>query len=120
MTSLRLDKWLWFARFAKTRTLAAKLCAEGCVTVDGAVVLKPGHALRVDDVLTVRQGRMLRRVRVLALGERRGPPAEARLLYSEPETPRPLREVERLSWTPLIDDEQTEASAPRFEEQRRP
>lgn len=115
MTSLRLDKWLWFARFAKTRSLAAKLCAEDCITVGGAPVLKPGHALRVGDVLTVRQGRMLRHVIVRALGERRGPPAEARLLYSEPEAPQPLREIERRSWTPLIEHEQNEVPAPGLE-----
>jgi ribosome-associated heat shock protein Hsp15 len=115
MTNLRLDKWLWFARFAKTRSLAAKLCTSGCVTVSGAPVLKPGHALRVGDVLTVRQGHMLRRVSVLALGERRGPPAEARLLYSEPERPLPLYELERRGWTPLIDDEPGAASSPPLE-----
>jgi ribosome-associated heat shock protein Hsp15 len=120
MTSLRLDKWLWFARFAKTRSLAAKLCAEGCVAVGGAQVLKAGHALRVGDVLTVRQARVLRRIRVLALGERRGPPAEARLLYDEPETPLRLRELDRLGWTPLLDDEQGPASGPPLEGQRRP
>jgi ribosome-associated heat shock protein Hsp15 len=120
MTSLRLDKWLWFARFAKTRSLAAKLCVEGGVIVGGAPVLKPGHALRVGDVLTLRQGRVLRHVIVLALGERRGPPAEARLLYSEPEAPQPLRDIERRSWTPLIEDEPNDAPAPRLEGQRRP
>jgi ribosome-associated heat shock protein Hsp15 len=105
MTSLRLDKWLWFARFARTRSLAAKLCAGGLVTVGGASVCKPGHPLRVGDVLTVQQGRLMRRVTVLALGERRGAPAAARLLYAETETPAPLRAVERLAWMPLIGDE---------------
>jgi ribosome-associated heat shock protein Hsp15 len=120
MTSLRLDKWLWFARFAKTRSLAARLCVEGCITVGGAPVLKAGHPLRVGDVLTVRQGRMLRRVTVVALGERRGPPTEARLLYAEPAMPLPLLDLERLAWTPLIDDEQNGTSAPLSEGRRRP
>jgi ribosome-associated heat shock protein Hsp15 len=92
--------------------VAAKLCAAGCVTVGGAPVSKAAHPLRVGDVLTVRQGRALRRVTVLTLGERRGPPAEARLLYAEPEMPLPLRDLERLGWTPLIEDEQGDASAP--------
>jgi ribosome-associated heat shock protein Hsp15 len=112
MTSLRLDKWLWFARFAKTRSLAAKLCADGCVTVCGAAVSKAGHPLRIGDVLTVRQGRVLRRITVLALGARRGPPAEARLLYDEREPPRALRELERQAWTPLIDDGQADVPVP--------
>jgi ribosome-associated heat shock protein Hsp15 len=105
MTSLRLDKWLWSARFAKTRSLAAKLCAGGCVTVGGATVSKAGHPIRIGDAVAVEQGRVLRRVIVLALSDRRGPPAEARLLYAEPEPPLPLRPLERLAWTPLIDDE---------------
>jgi ribosome-associated heat shock protein Hsp15 len=104
MTGLRLDKWLWFARFAKTRSLAAKLCAGGGVTVGEAVVLKPGHFVRVGDALVVRQGRVLRRVSVLALGTRRGPPAEARSLYAEPEPPVAVRVIEAAQWVPLIDD----------------
>ncbi len=109
MMSLRLDKWLWFARFARTRSLAAKLCAGGLVTVGGAAVLKPGHAVRVGDAVTVRQGHMLRRVTVLALGERRGPPAEARLLYAEPDPPLPLGDGERVAWVPLLDGSANDA-----------
>ncbi len=103
-TSLRLDKWLWFARFAKTRSLAAKLCAAGHVRIGGASALKPHHPVRVGDALIVQQGRVLRRITVLALGERRGPPAEARLLYHEAEPPLSLRELEQAAWTPLIDE----------------
>jgi ribosome-associated heat shock protein Hsp15 len=95
---------LWFARFAKTRSLAAKLCAGGGVTVGAAVVRKPGHFVRVGDALVVRQGRVLRRVSVLALGARRGPPAEARSLYAEPQPPVAVRAVEAAEWVPLIED----------------
>jgi ribosome-associated heat shock protein Hsp15 len=102
--SLRLDKWLWFARFARTRSLAAKLCAGGLVTIGGLAAPKPSHAVRVGDTIIVQQGRMRRRVTVLALGERRGPPTEARLLYLESEPPVALREAERAEWTPLVDD----------------
>lgn len=104
MTGMRLDKWLWFARFVKTRSLAAKLCGEGSVTIGGSVVLKPGHPVRVGDVLTVRQGRMLRRVSVLALGARRGPPAEARLLYAEIAPPLSLQAAEAAEWVRLLDE----------------
>jgi ribosome-associated heat shock protein Hsp15 len=104
MTAVRLDKWLWFARFAKTRSLAAKLCAEGAVTISGAVVLKPGHALRVGDAVGVRQGAVLRQVTVRSLGTRRGPPAEARRLYDEPAPPLRLGAIERAEWVPLIDE----------------
>ena len=104
MTGLRLDKWLWFARLAKTRSLAGKLCAGGAVTVGGTVVVKRGHLVRVGDVVTVEQGRSLRRVTVLALGDRRGPPAEARVLYAEPEPPRARRDVDREAWVPLFEE----------------
>ena len=106
MTGLRLDKWLWFARFARTRSLAQKLCTTGSVTVAGSVVLKPGHLLHVGDSVGVRQGRVLRQVTVLALGVRRGAPAEARLLYAEPAPPVSLAAAERAEWLPLIDEAQ--------------
>ena len=77
----RLDKWLWFARFAKTRSLAAKLVAEGYVRVNGERVENAAKALAVGDVLTVAAAHTTAVVRVEALGERRGPASEARLLY---------------------------------------
>lgn len=92
--SIRLDKWLWQARFFKSRTMASRLCAEGRVRIDGVPVDKAHHALRVGTVLTFPQARRIRVVRVLALGERRGPASEARLLYDDltdgPPLPRPL------------------------------
>jgi ribosome-associated heat shock protein Hsp15 len=102
--SLRIDKWLWFARMAKTRSLAARLCAAGLVTVEGAVVTKPNRAVRVGESVTVVQGRMRRGFVVAALGERRGPPAEARLLYAEVEPPTPAQNSD-MQWTPLLDEE---------------
>jgi ribosome-associated heat shock protein Hsp15 len=79
----RLDKWLWFARFAKTRTLAAKLVTDGFVRVNGQRVETAAKAVGVGDVLTVAVARTTALVRVEALGARRGPAPEARLLYSE-------------------------------------
>lgn len=91
--SLRLDKWLWFARFFKSRTLAARLCDEGRIRVNSRVVDKAHHALRPGDVLTFAQGPHIRVVRVLALGSRRGPASEARALYDDlappPQRPSP-------------------------------
>ena len=79
----RLDKWLWFARFAKTRTLAAKLVTDGFVRVNGQRVETAAKAVAVGDVLTIAVARTTALVRVEALGERRGPAPQARLLYSE-------------------------------------
>jgi len=114
MTSLRLDKWLWFARFAKTRSLAAKLCSSGQVTVGGAAVAKPGHLVRLGDTVTLAHGRSVRRVTVLALGHRRGPPAEARLLYAEPEPPQARRDLDREGWVALLDDDASDAGPGRL------
>jgi ribosome-associated heat shock protein Hsp15 len=79
----RIDRWLWFARFLKTRTLAAKLVAAGKVRVNGERTAKPSHPLDVGDVLTFVQGERVRVIRVLAPGQRRGPFAEASLLYED-------------------------------------
>lgn len=84
--SLRIDKWLWFARFFKTRSLAASVVAAGGVLLNGHGVSKASAV--VGDELVFPTGKRRRRVIVLGLGERRGPAAEARALYRE-ETPPP-------------------------------
>lgn len=77
----RLDKWLWFSRVSKSRTLAARLIQDGKVRVNRARVVKPSHALRAGDVLTIALRGRVRILKVLAGGERRGPPPEAQQLY---------------------------------------
>jgi ribosome-associated heat shock protein Hsp15 len=79
---IRLDKWLWHARFCKTRSLAAKLC-EGGIRIDGAVVAKPGVTVRPGQILTFALGRHVRVIELVAIGERRGPAEEARALYRD-------------------------------------
>ncbi len=73
--------------------------------VAGATVMKPGHPVRIGDALTVRQGRHLRRIRILGLGARRGPAAEARRLYHEPLPPVALSAAERAAWQPLLEED---------------
>jgi len=80
---LRLDKWLWQARFFKTRTLAAKIAERRKVRINRTLVTKPHYRVRPGDVLTFPQGREIRVVRILALGIRRGPAPEARMLYED-------------------------------------
>lgn len=105
-TSRRLDQWLWFARFAKSRSLAARLCAESAITVNGVVVIRANHAVKPGDVVTLPQGPWQRTVEVLALGARRGPAGEARTLFRETVS---VRRVELTpAWEPLLladDDE---------------
>ncbi|MGB8275523.1 MAG: RNA-binding S4 domain-containing protein [Alphaproteobacteria bacterium] len=80
---LRVDKWLWQARFFKSRTRASALCAAGRLRVGGQVVTKAHHPVGPGDVLTFPMGSRIRVVRILALGGRRGPAAEAALLYED-------------------------------------
>jgi len=80
--SLRIDKWLWHARFYKTRAIARQAACSGVLRLNNARVEKPGVAVKRGDVLTVPRGyREVAVVRVQALGVRRGPAAEAQALY---------------------------------------
>lgn len=85
----RLDKWLWFARVVKTRTMAAGLVQDGRVRVNRSKVTKPSQTVRVGDVITVSVARGVRVLRVAASGERRGPATEAVGLFEEIEVARP-------------------------------
>lgn len=75
-----MDKWLWRARFFKTRALAAKT-ASGGLRINGARTDKPHAMVRPGDTLTFVQAKQVRLIRVAALGERRGPASEAATLY---------------------------------------
>lgn len=89
----RLDKWLWFARFFKTRSAAAQLVAEGRLRLDGEICAKPHRAVGPGDTLTFPQGRRVRVVRVLGVGARRGPAPEAQALYEDLSPPPAPREA---------------------------
>ncbi len=80
---LRIDKWLWQARFFKTRSLAAKQVTAGHVRLNGQRALKPAQAVGPEDVLTFPQGRNVRVIRIEKLGDRRGPAPEAQTLYTD-------------------------------------
>lgn len=80
---LRLDKWLWHARFFKTRALASRICSAGRVRVNGVKVDKAHFGVRPGQVLTFPQGRRIRVVRVIALGDRRVSAKEVSLLYED-------------------------------------
>jgi ribosome-associated heat shock protein Hsp15 len=84
MTSVRIDKWLWAARFFKTRSLASKACDLGRIHSNG-IQAKPAREVRVGDMLTVRNEGGEFQVEVLVLSEMRGPAAVGRTLYHETE-----------------------------------
>lgn len=103
--SRRLDQWLWFARLVKSRSLAARLCAAGAFAVNGVPVRKANQMVRIGDAIAVPQGAVCRTIRVLALGARRGPATEARLLYEETAAPTRLSEFAP-AWMPLLADDE--------------
>lgn len=82
MTGVRIDKWLWAARFFKTRAIAVKACDLGRVRSNGQVA-KPGREVRVGDHLEITTDAGLYTIQVLKLTEIRGPASEAQLLYFE-------------------------------------
>ena len=79
--SLRIDKWLWHARFCKTRAIAQEKAAQGHIRINGHRVEKPSAAVRVGDIMTLPAGGRVIALKVLGLGERRGPASEAQTLY---------------------------------------
>src|SRR5215813_2679674 len=88
MDDLRIDKWLWAARFFKSRTLAAAACRGGKVDVNDQVA-RPSRAVRPGDLLKITLPRVRRIVRVVSLSDRRGPGTDAALLYQDLTPARP-------------------------------
>jgi ribosome-associated heat shock protein Hsp15 len=79
--SLRIDKWLWHARFCKTRAIAQEKAAQGHIRINGHRVEKASAAVRVGDIMTLPAGGRVIALKVVGLGERRGPASEAQTLY---------------------------------------
>lgn len=100
--TLRIDKWLWQARFFKSRTLAAKSCNAGKFRLNNAPINKAHVLIKPGDVLTFPLGPHIRIIKVVALGTRRGPAPEAQGLYKDldppsakPKTVRPAKPAVR-------------------------
>ena len=100
---LRVDKWLWHARFFKTRTLAAKVVTGGHLRVNSRKAEKSSTCVVAGDVLTFAQEKRIRVIKVIALGTRRGPASEAQLLYED-----------------LSPPQEYDASVPKFDGKGRP
>ena len=92
--SVRLDRWLWAARFFKTRQLATAAVSGGKVHVDGNRA-KPGKKVRPGSLVRIRRGPLALEVRIVELSERRGPASVAQTLYAETESSRTMREQQR-------------------------
>ncbi len=91
MNGVRMDKWLWAARFFKTRSLAARACELGRVESNGQAA-KPAREIRAGDMLRVKNDGGTFEIEVLALSEIRGPAAVAQTLYRETEASREARQ----------------------------
>jgi ribosome-associated heat shock protein Hsp15 len=96
LSVLRLDRWLWFARFFKSRTLAAKLCQSERIRINGSVIGKPKTPIYEGDVLTFPKGSYTRIIKILKLGGRRGPVSEAEMLYEDLEPPLARKELKNI------------------------
>ena len=106
-TRVRYDKWLWAARFYKTRSLAAQAIDAGQARLGGARV-KPAHAVRIGDEVSIRRRGIVVEVVVTALGDRRGSATDAARLYQETAASVVAREQEDLARRQAI------AAQPRF------
>ena len=91
---VRLDKWLWYARFFKTRSLATKLISSGKLRINGEVTSKPHRQAQIGHVLTFVQGPNIRVIRIDEVGKCRGPAAEAATLYTDLDPP-PARKTNK-------------------------
>jgi ribosome-associated heat shock protein Hsp15 len=116
--ALRLDKWLWQARFFKSRSIAARYCAEGRLRVNGERVAKAHYLVRQGDVLTFPLGSHVRIVRIVELGRRRGPASEARTLYDDLDPPQPRRREDPACPAPPAGEREPGAGRPTKRERR--
>jgi len=113
---MRIDKWLWFARFVKSRSLASKLVSDGRMRVNGAPTQKAHYTVKPGDVLTFPLGPHIRVIKVLDLGTRRGPAVEAQTLYEDLDPP---RKIESTTATPTtFEDREAGAGRPTKRDRR--
>ena len=118
MTSVRIDKWLWAARFFKTRSLAAKACELGRIRWNGQPA-KAAREVRVGDMLNITSPGGEFEVEVLALSEVRGPAAVAQTLYRETEASKELRLKAAAEHKAMRQFEQLPAGKPSKRDRRR-
>lgn len=103
-STIRLDKWLWYARFFISRTVAGKACTSGKVRVNDIAVSKANVLVGPGDVLAFAKGDLLKVINIKAVGHRRGPAPEAQTLYEDLSPPPPSK------------DDKTRAAGPAYRE----
>lgn len=118
MNSVRMDKWLWAARFFKTRALAAKACELGRIQSNGQIA-KPAREVKIGDMLRVTNGGGEFHVEVLLLSEVRGPASVAQTLYKETEASKELRQKVAAEHRAMRQFEQLPAGRPSKRDRRK-
>ncbi len=101
--SIRIDKWLWYARFFKTRSLSAKTVTGGHMRVNSEKIVKASHSVGPGDVLTFAQAKNVRVIRILSIGTRRGPAPEAQALYEDLSPPQPKAQQDPVPQNPRFE-----------------
>lgn len=114
---IRIDKWLWHARFFKSRTLAGKFCQAGKVRLNDQPVAKAHVQVGADDVLTFAKGNLIKVVKIIDVGTRRGPAVEAQALY-EDLSPPPPKKTERIPAPAIAGEREPGAGRPTKTERR--
>lgn len=116
--STRLDKWLWAARFYKTRAMAQKAIEGGKVHLEGSRT-KPGHTLQEGAMLEIRVGTQSFEVKVLGLSDKRGPASVARTLYEETPESKARREADAIARkAAVLSEPQREGKPDRYQRRR--
>jgi ribosome-associated heat shock protein Hsp15 len=115
LSTLRIDKWLWHARFFKSRTLAGKFVSSGKVRVNGAHISKAHYMVKEGEVLTFPLGTHIRLIKVLHMGTRRGPAPEAQALYEDMDPPQARVKTEKL---PVVAEREPGTGRPTKRERR--
>lgn len=108
--SQRIDKWLWHARFYKTRSIAQKQVATGKIRVDREKISSPSRKVSAGNVLTITRDRDIKIIEILGVADKRGPYSEAQLLYNDMSPPKPEKQKQ----------EQTKESMSRIQSEGRP
>ena len=116
--ALRIDKWLWYARFFKSRALASRMVASGRLRINGESVSKPHRQILPDMVLVFPQAETIRTIKVLALASRRGPAAEAQMLYEDLDPPQPKQASQKGLSIPQFETRQTGSGRPTKKDRR--
>ena len=91
----RIDKWLWHARFFKTRSLCQKQITTGKIRVDREKISSPSRKVIVGNVLTITREREIKIIEIIGIADKRGPYSEARLLYNDLSPPKPEKQVKQ-------------------------